>query len=273
MIRKQPSKRQKAQKARFWIGAAFFVWATIAGISHFLTERGISLPFQTAGIDAICPFGALETLYSYISSGSLISKIHPSNLVMGLGLTLATLAGGAFFCGWICPFGTLQEWAGKLGRRMLGRRYNHIIPLKADHALQYLRYAVALFFLAWTWAASSLVFAQYDPWRAFLSLAGGELAVGGIIALVVSLVGSLFVERFWCRYLCPMGAVTGLVGKLSIFKLRRNAETCISCHACTNACPFHIDVEHVTRVTSAQCNRCLKCVDACPVKDTLTIGS
>jgi len=273
VIRKQPSIRPKAQKARFWIGAAFFVWATLAGISHFLTERGVSLPFQTAGIDAICPFGALETLYSYISSGSLIGKIHPSNLVMGLGLTLATLAGGAFFCGWICPFGTLQEWAGKLGRRMLGRRYNHVIPPKADHALQYLRYAVALFFLAWTWAASSLVFAQYDPWRAFLSLAGGELAAGGIIALVVSLVGSLFVERFWCRYLCPMGAVTGLVGKLSIFKPRRNAATCISCHACTNACPFNIDVEHVTRVTSAQCNRCLKCVDACPVKDTLTIGS
>ena len=249
------------------------MWATVAGISHFLAEKGVTLPFRTASIDAICPFGALETLYAYLGGGTLIGKIHPSNLVMGLGLTLATLAGGAFFCGWICPFGTLQEWAGKLGRRMLGRRYNHMIPQRADRALQYLRYVVALFFLTWTWAASSLVFAQYDPWRAFLSLAGGEVAVGGIIALVISLVGSLFIERFWCRYLCPMGAVTGLVGKISIFKPRRNATTCISCHACTNACPFHIDVEHVTRVTSTQCNRCLECVDACPVKDTLTISS
>ena len=273
MIYQQPGKRPRAQKARFWIGAIFFVWATVAGVSHFLTEKGITLPFRTASIDAICPFGALETLYAYLSGGTLIGKIHPSNLVMGLGLTLATLVGGAFFCGWICPFGTLQEWSGKLGRRMLGRRYNHMIPQRVDRSLQYLRYVVALFFLAWTWAVSSLVFAQYDPWRAFLSLAGGEIAVGGIIALVVSLVGSLFVERFWCRYLCPMGAVTGLVGKISIFKPRRNATTCISCHACTNACPFHIDVEHVTRVTSAQCNRCLNCVDACPVKDTLTIGS
>jgi len=273
MIQQQPRKQPKAQKARLWIGGIFFVWATIAGISHFLTEKGVSLPFGTASIDAICPFGALETLYAYLSSGSLIGRIHPSNLVMGLGLALATLVGGAFFCGWICPFGTLQEWAGTFGRRMLGHRYNHLIPLRVDRVLRYLRYVVALFFLAWTWAASSLVFAQYDPWRAFLSLAGGELAVGGIIALFISLVGSLFVERFWCRYLCPMGAVTGLVGKVSLFKVRRNAETCIACHACTMACPFHIDVAQMTRVTSAQCNRCLKCIDACPVKDTLTIGS
>ena len=77
---------------------------------------------------------------------------------------------------------------------------------------------------------------------------------------------SLLYKNFWCRYLCPYGALLGLVSRFSPFKVRRNEEKCIHCHACTKHCPTLIDVEKKDVVKSEECFGCLTCVSRCPVR-------
>jgi NAD-dependent dihydropyrimidine dehydrogenase PreA subunit len=83
--------------------------------------------------------------------------------------------------------------------------------------------------------------------------------------------GSVFYDRFFCKYLCPMGAFLGLINRIGLFRISRNDETCIHCHACNKACPVNIDVESKTDVHSSECINCQLCVNACPVKDTLYV--
>jgi polyferredoxin len=91
--------------------------------------------------------------------------------------------------------------------------------------------------------------------------------------LVALLVLSILVRNFWCRYLCPYGALLGGLSFVSIFKIHRNENTCTQCHQCTRTCPVDIKVHKTTGVISDECHACLKCVAVCPEKDTLYISS
>jgi ferredoxin len=80
---------------------------------------------------------------------------------------------------------------------------------------------------------------------------------------------SLLFKNFWCRYLCPYGALVGLLSYLSPMKITRNEEACIHCRRCSKHCPSQIDVEARTRVRSPECTGCLTCVSRCPAKGAL----
>ena len=82
---------------------------------------------------------------------------------------------------------------------------------------------------------------------------------------------STLYKNFWCRYLCPYGALLGLLGRFSPFKVRRNEEKCVHCHACTQHCPTLIDVESKEAVKSAECFGCLTCVSRCPADGALDL--
>jgi polyferredoxin len=96
-----------------------------------------------------------------------------------------------------------------------------------------------------------------------------DISRTSIIVLGVLTAFSLVIKNFWCRYLCPYGALLGITGLLSPFRITRNAESCIDCAKCAKACPAAIAVDRLNRVMSDECTSCLACVDACPVKDTL----
>jgi polyferredoxin len=83
---------------------------------------------------------------------------------------------------------------------------------------------------------------------------------------------SVVAPYFWCRYLCPYGALLGVVSLGSLFKIRRNLDTCIDCGKCAKVCPARLSVDVLTQVRSDECHACLACVDACPVRDTLYLG-
>jgi polyferredoxin len=87
----------------------------------------------------------------------------------------------------------------------------------------------------------------------------------------VAVVASFFVERAWCRYACPLGAVIGAVGRLSPVKIERDSTACLACGICTRQCPVGIPVERLTRVDSPECITCLECVGACPSQGGLQL--
>lgn len=252
----------------------FFLLIGIIVINKSLSETGAGIPFlSTASLHALCPFGGVETLVSLFSFGVIVKKVHASSIVLMVIVFILALLLGAVFCGWICPLGSIQEWMSKLGRKIFKSKYNHFIPKSVDGILKYGRYVVLGYIIYGTTMSLKLIFEEWDPYYALYNFWTGEVGVASIIFLLSVLVASLFIERPWCRYLCPYGAVLGWFNKMSIFKIRRNKATCIGCKKCDYVCPMNIDISTKKAITDIKCIRCLKCTseNACPVEETLEL--
>ncbi len=259
-------------------GVLLFI--AIIAVRHVLVgEEGAAI---TASWEAYCPMGGLETLYKYITTGgSFVSHAHLSNVVVLVAaLAVALLARNAF-CGWICPFGFIQDlvhnFSNFVQKRVPGIR-KAVKTLKQrgarlavlDRYLRFLKYGVLAWAVGGAAAYGFMVFRDYDPWASLWNLLELSLAAGTVVLAVV-LVASLFVERPWCRYACPLGAATGLLGALSPFYLKREAESCKACAVCTKACPMGLPVHTATTIKSVDCIGCLECVDECPREGALTL--
>ncbi|GAB4543289.1 MAG: hypothetical protein Fur002_15010 [Anaerolineales bacterium] len=255
----------------------FFLLIALIAINHTLVENGVSaIPFlSSASLHAVCPFGGVETLYTFLASGLLVKKVHDSSLVLaGLSVLLAIFF-GPVFCGWVCPLGTLQEWVGKLGHKIFKRRYNHFIPVKIDNILRYARYGILAWVLYVTAASGTLIFESYDPYFALFNFWTTEVAPTALLVLGVTLALSVFVERPWCKYACPYGAVLGVSNFFRIFSIKRAASTCKADGACSITCPMNIPVDTVHVVRDHQCISCLECTSEaiCPVAKTVVFTS
>jgi polyferredoxin len=236
----------------------------------------------TASPEAYCPFGGLETLYKYITGGgNLVSHTHLSNLVVLIAVLVTALLARSAFCGWICPLGFIQDlisaFSAFLRKRFprLRRAMNNLKVRGArlasmDRYLRLIKYGV----LAWTVIGAAvygfMVFRDYDPWSALINIAEFSFTPG-IVVLGITLIASFFVERPWCRYACPLGAASGLLGKLSPVYLKRESEACKVCKICTTACPMGLPVHTAATITSADCVGCLECVGACPREGALVV--
>lgn len=258
-------RKQRWVRTAVQITVALLV--TVGVAVHMLDESGM-LP-AVSNLHAICPFGAVETMARLATEGRFVGKTHPSNMWMLLASTAATVLVGALFCGWLCPLGSVQSWVGKLGRRIFGRRYNTFVPQRLDRVLGYLRYAVLGLIVVETTRAAHLVFAAYDPYYALVRFWTGDALPSAIAVLAVVLAASLLVERPWCRWLCPFGAVQGLLQALAPWKIRRDAALCTDCGCCSRACPMRIAVADKAVVRDTRCNRCGECLAACPVRGAL----
>lgn len=99
-----------------------------------------------------------------------------------------------------------------------------------------------------------------------------HMGTATLISMIVLLIASLFIRHAWCRYLCPYGALMGVVSLLSPFKIRRNAESCIDCGKCAKSCPSRIPVDKLIQVRTVECTGCMTCVESCPVASTLAFS-
>jgi polyferredoxin len=250
----------------------FFTLIALIAVNHSLAENGGGIAFlSNASLHALCPFGGVVTIYQYVTVGTFVQKIHESAFaLMLIGFVLAFVF-GPVFCGWVCPLGTIQEWVGKWGRKLFRRRYNHFIPERLDAVLRYSRYLVLAWIVYVTAISGQLIFANYDPYFALFNFWTGEVAWSALAILGVTLLGALFVERPWCKYACPYGAVLGLSNLFRIFKIRRVASTCKADGACSIMCPMNIKVDQVDVVHDHQCISCLECTSEaiCPVANTV----
>lgn len=280
MAGKEAISLHKVGKRKFqWrtaIQIGFFALIAALAALKWLGESGVFkvLP-EDVSLHAICPFGGVVTVYQFIATGDFLPKLHSAAFIlMALGLTVA-LFFGPLFCGYACPLGSFQEWLGKLGRKLFPGRYGKLIPPKVDEALRYLRYAVLALVLYQTAVAGKLVFAEVDPYYALFNFFTGEVALSALIVLGATALLSLVVERPWCRYLCPYGALLGLFNRIRIFPVRRKSATCIHCGKCDKACPMNIKVSQREAIRDTGCITCHQCVsgNACPVPDTVVIQS
>ena len=259
---------------------SFATFIAFLVIQHVVIGENTGIVVASA--EAFCPFGGLETLYQTITSGgSFISHTHLSNVVLLIAVLVSALLLRSAFCGWICPLGFLQELVSNFSHVLQKRSpalRRSITQLKKrgarlailDRYLRYVKYLV----LAWAVGGSAywgvMVFRDYDPWAALLNLAEFSFTPG-VVILIVTLVASFFVERPWCRYACPLGAASGLLGKLSPMYLKREESACKICKVCTQACPMGLPVHTATTIKSADCIGCLECVGACPREGALEV--
>jgi polyferredoxin len=257
-------------------GVRRLIQLTIAGaVGWLIVERAMAAAGPaTTSPESVCPFGGIETIFTFLTTGGFVPHVHPANVVLAAAvIALAFFARGAF-CGWICPLGFLQDavagLSAALQRRVpaLHRGVRGIRRVAAplavlDRPMRLLKYVV----LGWAvWGAASfgfMVFRDVDPWVAILNI-GRESTGFGLLILAVTLVAALFVDRPWCRYACPLGAVNGLVGRFSPVRLERSEAACVDCNLCTRNCPMGLEVAKARVITSPDCIGCLECVEACP---------
>jgi polyferredoxin len=182
---------------------------------------------------------------------------------------------GPVFCGWVCPLGTVQEWVGKLGKKLFRRRYNHFVPARLDRYLRYSRYGVLLWVLYVTATSGVLVFEAYDPYFALFNFWSTEVTWTALLILSLVLLSSIFVERPWCKYACPYGAVLGITNLFRVFSIKRSETTCKADGACSIMCPMNIQVDSRSVVRDHQCISCLECTSEaiCPVAKTVLLTS
>jgi NAD-dependent dihydropyrimidine dehydrogenase PreA subunit len=274
--------RRSPTTARWLRLARHTTQAVVAGIVVWQ----VSNEFSGGKAEGICPFGGFETIWTWLTTGRLVSHIRPANLAVGVTILVMALAGRSFFCGWACPMGAIQgaihtitsavvDRIGPL--RRLRRRVERAagrpggFARSVDRLLRYGRHLVLGWALIGASVTATMVWREYDPWHALISVAEFEFSTAFVVLLLVAVV-SMVVRRPFCRYACPLGALQGVAAKVSPLAVQRNADACLGCDLCNRACPVGIEVNQLTRVTDSNCLGCLECVAACPSREALGVS-
>ena len=230
----------------------------------------LALGYGERSFEAFCPFGGAESLWGLVTSGQFSCALGPVNLSLFVGVIGLTLVAKKAFCSWACPIGFLGELFGKLGARITKGK---TIPRdRVDRWLRLLRYVVLIVSLYFTYKLGELILRGYDPFYLIFSGIGhGSVGWVSYVVLGVLTIGALAIPMFFCRYLCPLGAVFDPFSRLGLIKIHRNAETCTACGHCQLACPHNIPVHKLAKVRNRDCTNCLECVEVCPESDMLSL--
>jgi polyferredoxin len=246
-------------------------------VLHF-EETGHPFVERPASVDAFLPIGGLMAFKCFLLTGA-VDPVHPSGFIMFAAILGVSFAFKKGFCGWICPIGTLSQWVWMAGEKVFGRNFR--IPKFGDISLRSFKYILmGLFLIAIgvmpLWSMAMFFLGDYYKTVDVRMLKFFTDMSTLTMWVLITLTGLSFLyKNFWCRYLCPYGALLGILSRFSPFKIRRNEEKCTHCRNCTDHCPALIDVEGTPVVKSEECFGCLTCVSRCPEKGALdlTVGS
>ncbi len=207
------------------------------------------------GVEGWLPIAGLMNLKYFLATGR-VPSLHPAAMFLLVSFLVISILFRKAFCGWLCPIGTLSEGLWKFGRRTFR---NWALPRWVDLPLRSLKYLLLAFFL---YAIAGMPAGSIE---AFLSSPYGlmtdvkmlhfflHLTETAVFTLGALLILSIFLKNFWCRYLCPYGALMGLAAIFSPTKIRRDEERCIDCAACAKACPALLNVDKLVCIRSAEC--------------------
>lgn len=263
---------------RRFIQILFFVLMGSIGIKFYLfvarIDAGILPGFdRPPGVEAFLPISALVSLKHFLFTGT-INQIHPSALVLFLIICITALIAKKGFCSWICPFGLLSEFLNNLHLRIFKNGLS--IPLWLDLMLRSLKYMIAGFFI---WSifykmpiASIEQFIQ-SPYNRFADIKMlkffTQISGTALVVVLIIFILSIIIRNFWCRYLCPYGAILGMISFLSVGKITRNPSVCTECGRCEKKCPGLIKIRQKHQINSSECTACMECISICPEKNAI----
>ena len=256
------------------------LWFTVIGT--FLIGIRHTLPGEAASggsFDAFCPFGAIESMWKYVSTGLTLKTTNLLNFAILIGVLAVSLVAGRAFCGWMCPLGAVQEGLAKFARILGGEkrsirgkqskvRFPTRLPGWVDRLLRYAKYLTLVLVIL------SSAFAVYPPLQEFCparAVFSFKLS-GGLMwsVLVAFALTSLLVERSWCKYLCPLGATLAIFNKFSPIRLVADQNHCKNCGHCDIECSMGIE-DVPGNLSHLECIRCLECLETCTHEGALTL--
>jgi len=184
-------------------------WGVIAAIVAFI---GIGfITGNKADVEAYCPFGGLQAFSTYLVNGTLACSMSMLQIMIGIVLAVGVILFSKLFCGYLCPLGTLSEAMGKLRKKIKVKEI--VIPQGsiADKALRIIKYALLFIVFYFTLSSSELFCKNFDPYYAMATGFKGEITAWmSLITVVLLFCGSFFINMFWCRYICPLGAISNI---------------------------------------------------------------
>jgi polyferredoxin len=252
-----------------WVGAQFYLW-----VRYFETAGATMKVSRPPGVEAWLPIAALMNTKALVLTWR-VPEIHPAGMFMLIAFLAMSLLLRKSFCSWVCPVGTLSEWLWQTGQSVFGRTF--ALPRWLDIPLRGLKYILFALFLyvVVTMPVPAIVEFLTSPYGLVADVKMLDffrrMGQATAIVLAVLVVLSLVVKNVWCRFLCPYGAMTGLLALLSPTRIRRDPVACIDCEKCAKACPAGLPVDTALSIRSAECTACLSCVAVCPAAGALDL--
>jgi polyferredoxin len=247
---------------QLYLGIGFFRF-----VQYFRSGGTIHFVARADGIEGFLPISALLSLKGWYNSGA-INNVHPAALVIFLSVISVSLFLRRSFCSWICPVGTLSELLWKCGSWLFRR--NVRLPRLLDNALRCMKYMLLAFFLYsifWAMDAAQIgafIGSDYNKVADVRLLDFFQhLSVLPFVIILLIVLLSLPLRSPFCRFLCPYGALLGLLALFSPIKVMRDKKACKECGACTEVCPSYIPVMGKERIISEECIGCWRCISHC----------
>ena len=271
-------KKENSQTIRSIFQIAFLLLNLLIGFQFFLWVKFYETGGRSwsvdrpAGVEGWLPIASLMNLKAWILTGEL-PEIHPAGIFLLVSFILISFFFRKSFCSWLCPVGTISETLWGIGQKLFGR--NFLLPKWLDFVLRGLKYLLLGLFV---YAISSMsvvairqfldgpygIVADVKMLNFFRQMTATTAIVVGILVLL-----SLVVKNFWCRYLCPYGAMLGLFSWISPVRIHRDENSCVSCGKCAKVCPARLPVNLKENIRSPECLGCYLCVADCPVEGAL----
>lgn len=253
-----------------WIGIQFYFF-----VKYFQTGGESFFVPRPSGVEGWLPIGSLVSLRYFWETG-IVNEIHPSGMIIFVVILLTALLFKKGFCSWVCPVGFISEMLGDISDKLFKRRLKP--PRWLDYPLRSLKYIILIFFIhtilikMTPQSIKSFIYSNYNIISDVLMLRFfTDISPFALWVILGLLIFSLIIRGFWCRYLCPYGALLGLLNFISPTRIVRNQNSCTDCSSCAKACPAFIKVDKVKEVYSDECIGCMACIDSCPVNKTLEL--
>lgn len=181
----------------------------ILALIGYVAVRPLFSGGYVSDFEAYCPFGGISSLLSYLNIGSMSCTMNENQVMLGVGLLVGVIVFGKLFCSYLCPIGSITEWLGLLGEKLKIRRE---MPVRADRVLRVLKYGLLFVTVYFTMTSSELFCKEFEPYFATATLFKNSdiNLLYAIIALVVTVGGAIVYRLFWCKYLCPLGALSNI---------------------------------------------------------------
>jgi len=255
-----------------------FFFLISANLGAFGLKTGFCYPFFYCHACPVstsaCPLRAIEV--------GVFQKDFKWKLILFPILILGTVGVlfGRAVCAWACPIGLLQRGTGKVARKLKTNYpfFNRLGTIKFEPYLRYIKYIIILTLVVLTPILIGFMFTDICPVGVLTGTVPIMILNPGLyiptfyffIAIIIFILFFILiftVERGWCRYFCPVGAILAPFNKISLYQVSVDKDRCIHCNACSEVCPMGIDIPNMYR--DPECILCGKCVEVCP-KELIT---